>query len=70
MASIGMFGLYLTTRKLAAGFVVGIFVQILWVAFALVTDQYGFILSAIGYAYFNTLGLYRWTRPKPTTEEE
>lgn len=64
-----MFGLYLTTRKLAAGFVVGACIQVLWIAYGLSTNQYGFVLSALGYGYFNLLGLYRWTRPKKVETE-
>lgn len=65
----GMFGLYLTTKKLVAGFVVGASVQVLWMAYGLSTSQYGFVLSALGYGYVNLLGLYRWTRPKKAKNE-
>lgn len=64
LASLGIFGLYLTGEKKAAGFVVGAGVQILWIIFAVTTGQYGFILSAIGFGFFNLLNLYKWTRPK------
>lgn len=62
LAAIGVTGLYLTTKKLAVGFAVGVGVQVLWVAYALVTSQYGFIASALAYGTVNALGLYRWTR--------
>lgn len=62
LAIIGISGVYLTTKKLYWGFVVGITVQILWITYALVSQQYGFILSALGFAWVNALGLYRWTR--------
>lgn len=71
LAIIGICGVYLTTKKLYWGFVVGVLVQVLWLTYALVTAQYGFILSALGFAWVNALGLYRWTRsnaPKPASD--
>lgn len=62
LAAVGVSGLYLTTKKLAIGFAVGVAVQGLWIAFALVSGQLGFILSALGFAWVNALGWYRWTR--------
>lgn len=62
LAVIGVTGLYLTTKKLAAGFAVGVAVQVLWIAYAVVTKQWGFIGSALAYGSVNALGLYRWTR--------
>ena len=67
LAIIGISGVYLTTKKLFWGFVVGFLVQVLWLTYALQTQQYGFILSALGFAWVNALGLYRWTRT-PKTE--
>ncbi|QJD49643.1 PnuC-like nicotinamide riboside transporter [Gordonia phage Secretariat] len=60
LAIIGMTGVYLTTQKKVIGFGVGLFVQTLWVAYAIATEQYGFILSALGFGVVNTLGLIRW----------
>ena len=60
LAAIGVFGLYLTTRKLWHGFAIGVAVQLLWIAYALTTHQYGFIASALAYGAVNTLGLWRW----------
>lgn len=71
LGSIGILGLFLTTQKLAIGFAVGIVVQVLWVIYAVSTDQYGFLISAPAYAFVNLLGLYQWTRrPTYVSEEE
>lgn len=64
LAAIGVTGLYLTTRKLAVGFAVGVAVQVIWIAYAFATEQWGFIASALAYGAVNALGLYRWTREK------
>lgn len=69
LAVIGLTGLYMTTKKMVSGFVIGVLVQILWVTYAVTTDQYGFIANAIGYAFMNCLGIYRWTRPKETEDK-
>jgi hypothetical protein len=65
---IGVGGLYLVTRKLWTGFVVGIGVQLLWIAYAVVTKQWGFIGSALAYGYVNFLGLRRWLRDRARHE--
>lgn len=72
LAVIGVLGLYLTTRKMAAGYAVGVGVQVLWITYAVVTAQYGFIFSALAFGAVNALGFYKWTtegkkrkRPRP-----
>lgn len=62
LGAIGVFGLYLTTKKLALGFAVGLFAQLLWISYAIATKQYGFITSALAFGAMYTLGLVRWTR--------
>lgn len=64
LAVIGVLGLYLTTRKMAAGYAVGVGVQVLWITYAVVTAQYGFIFSALAFGAVNFLGFVRWTREK------
>lgn len=68
LAAIGVSGVFLTTKKLYAGFVVGVLVQLLWISYAIASSQYGFIASALAFGWVNALGWYRWTRstaPKP-----
>ncbi|ADD81085.1 gp087 [Rhodococcus phage ReqiPoco6] len=62
LAVIGVAGLYLTTQKNVLGFAIGFSVQILWIIYAVVTGQYGFILSAVAYAVVNVIGLRKWTK--------
>lgn len=61
LALLGVTGLYLTTQKNVLGFAVGVGVQFFWIVFALVTGQYGFLISAPIYAYVNFIGLRKWT---------
>jgi len=64
LAAVGIFGLWLSGRKDYRGWFVGFGAQILWITYALVTVQYGFILSAIAYGaiYFHN-GL-KWIRAR------
>lgn len=69
LATIGVFGLWLTTRKLWQGFAVGVAVQLLWIAYAVTTAQWGFIGSAVAYGAVNTVGLVRWRRAARAEDE-
>ena len=62
LAAIGVTGLYLVTRRNWRGYLIGVFVQFLWIAYAVVTGQWGFILSALVYGFVNALGLVGWRR--------
>ena len=63
LTAIGVFGIYLTTKKSWWGYVVGLAAQALWITYAIVTRQWGFIASAFAYGSVYALGWYRWTRP-------
>ena len=60
LAGFGILGVYIAGRNNKWGWAIGLFAQILWITYALVTQQYGFILSAIGYGYFYGLNFYKW----------
>jgi hypothetical protein len=67
---IGVTGLYLVTRKLWVGFVVGLGVQVLWIVYAVATGQWGFIGSALAYGFVNWLGLRRWLADRRRADSE
>lgn len=54
---VGVTGLYLAGRGNWLGWAIGILAQILWFVYALVTKQYGFIVSAIAYGMVNVINL-------------
>lgn len=64
LMGVGVTGIYLTTRKLWIGFAIGLFAQVLWFVFGLVTEQYGFVVSSFVYGAVNLSGLRRWLREK------
>jgi hypothetical protein len=57
---IGVTGIYVAGRKNKAGWAIGLGAQLLWIAYALVTKQYGFIASAFVYGYFYANNLRKW----------
>lgn len=49
LTAVGLLGIYLAGKKNRAGWLVGLAAQVLWVAYAIVTRQWGFILSSVAY---------------------
>lgn len=62
LAAVGILGLYLAGRKNVWGWAIGVGAQVLWIAYAIVTQQYGFILSALAYGWVYSLNWWRWRR--------
>lgn len=63
LAAVGILGIWLAGRKSAWGWAVGLGAQLLWIAYALVTAQYGFILSALAYGAIYGRNWWKWARP-------
>lgn len=62
LATVGIFGLWLAGRKNYWGWAVGLGAQVLWFAYAIVTEQYGFIISALAYGWVYGTNLRRWLK--------
>lgn len=60
LASVGILGLYMAGSRNPLGWAVGVFAQTLWIAYALITEQYGFILSAVAYGYVYSRNYFKW----------
>jgi hypothetical protein len=60
LAAVGILGLWLAGRKQKIGWAVGLSAQILWIIFACITKQWGFILSAIAYGWVYGRNWLRW----------
>lgn len=58
----GVLGIYLAGRKNLWGWALGLSMQWLWVIYAMQTEQYGFILSAIAYGTVYARNFYKWRR--------
>lgn len=61
LAAVGILGIWMAGRKSWVGWAIGCGAQLLWVAYALVTAQYGFIISALAYAAVYANNWRKWT---------
>lgn len=60
LAAVGILGIWLAGRKSLWGWAVGVGAQALWIVYALVTGQYGFIVSALAYAAIYGRNWWKW----------
>lgn len=62
LTTIGVAGLWLAGSKKSLGWMIGILAQALWIAYALSTKQYGFLVSAVCYGAVYFRNWRRWRR--------
>lgn len=62
LMAVGVTGLFLAGKKRKVGWMIGIGVQLLWIMYAIVSKQWGFIMSALVYGAVNTINWRRWRR--------
>lgn len=62
LMAVGVFGLWLAGRKSQWGWAVGFFAQLLWMAYAITTQQWGFIVSAVAYGAVYARNWWKWRR--------
>lgn len=62
LTTVGLTGFILAGRKVWWSWYVNIGCQGLWMAYAIVTAQYGFIFAALAYTYVFTQNAIAWTR--------
>lgn len=62
LAAVGIAGIYLAGKKSKWGWALGLAAQVLWLIFAVVTAQYGFILTAVAYGAVYGKNLWQWHR--------
>lgn len=60
LTAVGVTGLYLAGRKVWWAWFVGLGAQVLWIAYALVTEQYGFIVAAFAYGWVYAVNGRKW----------
>ena len=64
LSAIGVLGIYLAGSKNIYGWVLGFSAQVLWIVFAVTTEQYGFILSALAYGWVYGRNYLKWKRER------
>jgi hypothetical protein len=60
LAVIGVIGIYFVGRKHRWAWLWLIFNECLWVVYAVITDQYGFILAAVAYTVVYIKSFLHW----------
>lgn len=55
-----LFGTLLLTAKRRSGWLVSGVLQVLWITYAIVSQQWGFIPGIIGYSYAAARGWVKW----------
>lgn len=64
LAAIGILGIYLAGSRNIWGWAVSFGAQAMWIVFAIVTTQYGFILSALVYGFVYGRNFIKWRNEK------
>jgi hypothetical protein len=62
LAAIGVTGIFLVGRKTIWGWIILCVNEVLWIAYGLATDQYGFIFMAVAYALVYIKSYIHWRR--------
>jgi hypothetical protein len=62
LAAGGILGIYLAGRKLSVGWLVGLGMQVLWLAYAVATRQWGFLFTAVAYGTVYGKNWLAWRR--------
>lgn len=65
LTAIGLLGFWLAGRKVWWCWYINIANQALWFAYAIATEQYGFIAAALFYTWVFTKNAIQWTRDRP-----
>jgi nicotinamide riboside transporter PnuC len=59
---VGVTGIFLVGRKTIWGWLVLLLNECLWIAYAVITDQYGFMVMAIAYGIIYIKSYFGWRR--------
>jgi hypothetical protein len=62
LAVLGVSGMYFVGKKTVWGWLVLLANEAIWVIYALVTEQYGFIVMAVAYAYVYIKSYFEWRK--------
>lgn len=63
LTGVGVTGLYFAGRRQAVGWMIGLGAQVLWLAYAITTRQWGFLASCACYGTVHARNFVQWRRP-------
>lgn len=64
LTAVGLVGLWAAGSRKSYGWLIGLGAQALWIAYALATEQHGFLVSAVAYG---AVYLRNWRRARRAT---
>ena len=62
LAAIGITGIFFVGKKTVWGWLILLVNEFIWIAYAISTKQYGFIISALAYAAVYVRSYIHWKR--------
>jgi len=62
LAAFGILGIYMAGSRNLWGWIISFSMQGLWITYAIVTEQYGFIASSLGYAWVYGRNYLKWRK--------
>lgn len=66
----GLIGMWLVGRKMTSGWIMSLVTQALWLVYAVITRQWGFVPAVAGYSFVYQKNLRSWIRADRTAREE
>lgn len=66
LSAVGLAGFFLAGSRIWYAWYINIANQFLWTAYAIVTDQLGFLIASAVYTVMFSFNAYRWTRDRHT----
>ena len=62
LACVGIVGTFFVGRKTIWGWIILFINECLWISYALITDQYGFIFGSLAYMTVYIKSYYSWSK--------
>lgn len=69
LTAVGLTGLWLSGSLRRVGWAIGLGAQVLWIAFAITFEAWGFLLSALGYGFVYGRNWWRWREVRREVKE-
>lgn len=69
LTALGLLGIYLSGKKNYWGWGLGVISQVVWIVYAVATQQWGFILSAFAYGFLYGKNFMQWRKEENGSKE-
>ena len=61
LSAMGVAGIWLAGSRKRSGWAIGLVSEVVWIAYAVLTRQYGFILGALAYGFVQVRNWLAWS---------